>query len=385
MPNTPKNSRNWFPKLALAQQRHFLASTQQGVHIEVKGQQLINFSSNDYLGLRNHPDIKHAAIDSIETSGFGSGASRLVSGDHPQMHQLEAELASWKGYESCLMLGSGVLANIGLIQALSDRQTHLFSDKLNHASLVDGARLSGATNHRFQHLDIAILEQLLCDNHAQTPHHQKRIIVSDGVFSMDGDCADVEALLALAETHETLLVIDDAHGTGCLGKQNKGLTAEIAGHDHLIEVGTFGKAFGGYGAFILGTHELIEGLRQRMRTMIYSTALPAAIPAAMLASLALIQSGTLQQQLHDNIQTFLKYSDGLPLIASKTAIQPLLIGEDADALLAAHKLRDAGFFVPAIRPPTVQHGTARLRITLSAAHSRADIDALAQALNTICL
>jgi len=385
MPNTAKNSRHWFPKLAPAQLRHFLASTQQGVQIEVKGNPLINFSSNDYLGLRTHPDVIHAAVETIESAGFGSGASRLVCGDHPHMHQLEAELASWKGYESCLMLGSGVLANIGLIQALSDRQTHLFSDKLNHASLVDGARLSGATNHRFQHRDMSMLEQMLQDQVAQAESSHKRIIVSDGVFSMDGDCADVEALLALAERYQTLLVVDDAHGTACVGEQNKGLTAQIAGHDRLIEVGTFGKAFGGYGAFILGTHELIEGLCQRMRTMIYSTALPAAIPAAMLASLALIQSGTLQQQLHENIQIFLEHSDGLPLIASQTAIQPLLIGEDADALLASHKLRDAGFFVPAIRPPTVRHGTARLRITLSAAHSRTDIEALTQALRSVCL
>jgi len=355
------------------------------VQIEVKGNPLINFSSNDYLGLRTHPDVIHAAVETIESVGLGSGASRLVCGDHPHMHQLEEELATWKGYESCLMVGSGVLANMGLIQALSDRQTYVFSDKLNHASLVDGVRLSDAKNLRFQHLDMPMLEKLLQQNVAEEKPTNKRIMVSDGVFSMDGDCADVKTLLALAETYQTLLVVDDAHGTGCVGEQNKGLTAQIAGHDRLIEVGTFGKAFGGYGAFILGTYELIEGLRQRMRTMIYSTALPAAIPAAMLASLTLIQSGTLQQQLHQNIQTFLEHSHGLPLIASQTAIQPLLIGEDADALLASQTLRDAGFFVPAIRPPTVQHGTARLRITLSAAHSPSDIEQLTHVLRNICL
>jgi len=202
---------------------------------------------------------------------------------------------------------------------------------------------------------------------------------------MDGDCADLSPLLQLAEEHHTLLLIDDAHGTGCIGHHNRGLTSNIAGHDRLIEVGTFGKAFGGYGAFILGTHELIEALRQRMRTMIYSTALPAAIPSAMLASLTLIQTGELQHALHRNIRTFLEHSKTLKLLPSHTAIQPLLIGEDADALLIAQKLREAGFFVPAIRPPTVQKGTARLRITLSAAHTEAQIIQLTQRLKQLCL
>ncbi|MDQ6974916.1 MAG: aminotransferase class I/II-fold pyridoxal phosphate-dependent enzyme, partial [Mariprofundaceae bacterium] len=262
----------------------------------------------------------------------------------------------------------------------SDRHTHIFSDKLNHASLIDGVRLSGAKNHRFHHLDMPMLAEQLANNPAQ-----KRIIVSDGVFSMDGDCADIECLLALATEHQALLVIDDAHGTGCLGHHNKGLTSLVGGHEHLVEVGTFGKAFGGYGAFILGTHELIEGLRQRMRTMIYSTALPAAIPAAMLASLALIQAGTLQAALHENIQTFLQHSQGLPLITSQTAIQPLLIGSDSDALVASQALRAAGFFVSAIRPPTVREGTARLRITLSAVHSKDDVEQLVKVLKSICL
>ncbi|MDQ6994430.1 MAG: 8-amino-7-oxononanoate synthase [Mariprofundaceae bacterium] len=379
MPSSHHLSRHWFLELASTRQRHFSASTQQGVFIDVKGKHLINFSSNDYLGLRTHPQVKAAAIESIEAFGFGSGGSRLVCGDHPQMHQLEAELATWKAYESCLMLGSGVLANLGLMQAMSDRHTHVFSDKLNHASLVDGVRLSGAKSHRFNHLDMVMLAEQLEKNPAQ-----KRIIVSDGVFSMDGDCADVEHLLALAEQHQALLMIDDAHGTGCLGEHYKGLTAKFSGHGSLLEVGTFGKAFGGYGAFILGTHEFIEGLRQRMRTMIYSTALPAAIPAAMLASLALIQTGRLQQTLHKNIQTFLQHSQGLPLIASQTPLQPLLIGSDSEALSMAHKLREEGFFVPAIRPPTVRKGTARLRITLSAAHREDDIKQLTTVLKRLC-
>ena len=378
MSGTSHNSRQWFDSTAQDRQRRFAASSQQGIHIILAGQSLVNFASNDYLGLRNHPQLKEAAIDAIQKDGMGSGASRLVSGDHPQLHQLEEEIATWKGYESSLIVGSGMLANIGLIQALADRHTHVFCDKLNHASLVDGVRLSGAKAHRFAHRDYDKLSALLGKNTAQ-----KRIIISDGVFSMDGDCAGVPELLSQAETHDTLLLLDDAHGIGCMGKGYRGLSYDIAGHDRLVEVGTFGKAFGGYGAFILGTHEFIEGLRQCLRTMIYSTALPAAMPAAMLASLKLIQTGSLQKRLQDNIQLFRNQTAELNLLPSKTAIQALVIGNDGDALSASKTLRDTGFFIPAIRPPTVPEGTSRLRITLSAAHSPEQIEDLAIALKAL--
>jgi len=376
--NSNDDSRHWFLPIANHRLRHFSASSQQGIRITLAGQSLINFSSNDYLGLRNHPKLKEAAIAAIQCDGIGSGASRLISGDHPQLHDLETQLAMWKGYEVCLVVGSGMLANIGLIQALADRHTHIFSDKLNHASLLDGVRLSGAVSHRFAHCNNKQLTSLL-DKHTA----QKRIIVSDGVFSMDGDCADVQTLLQQAEAHRTLLIIDDAHGTACIGQQYRGLTADIAGHTRLIEVGTFGKAFGGYGAFILGTRELIEGLRQRMRTMIYSTSLPAAIPAAMLAALPIIQKGNLQEKLHANLKLFREHTHGLKLLPSNTAIQALIIGQDIDALHASQTLHDAGFFVAAIRPPTVPEGTARLRITLSAAHTSEHIKALSKALKAL--
>jgi 8-amino-7-oxononanoate synthase len=289
------------------------------------------------------------------------------------LHTLESKLARWKGYEACLITGSGMLANIGLLQALANRHTYIFADKLNHASLVDGARLSDAVTHRFRHLDTDQLDQLLTVYPAE-----KRIIVSDGVFSMDGDCADVNRLLQLAEQHETLLVLDDTHGIGTVGKQGHGLTAEhgIAGHARLVEVGTFGKAFGSYGAFILATHELIEGLRQRMRTMIYSTALPVAVIAAADAALALIESGEPVRELQNRLSYFRQQTEGIPMNGSDTAIQPLIIGDNEHALQAAAVLCDAGFFVPAIRPPTVPSGTARLRITISAAHTHEQIDRL---------
>ena len=376
MPATPHDSRHWFADVPDHRRRVFLKSQQQGKYIHCNGRSLLNFSSNDYLGLRQHPEVVHAAQDALASSGLGSGASRLVCGDAPEMHDLEHQLAAWKGYEQCLMVGSGMLANIGLLQALSDRYTLIFSDKLNHASLVDGARLSAARVYRFQHLDVAMLGTLLRQHPAK-----RRIIVSDGVFSMDGDAANVSALLACAEAEDALLVIDDAHGTGCFGHGFRGITARIAGHPRLLEVGTFGKAFGGYGAFILGTCEMIEGLRQRLRTMMYSTALPVAWIVAMQTSLRLIQTGSLQKTLQENIQYFLQQTPHLHRIPSKTAIQPVMLGSDEAALYAAQDLRDAGFFVPAIRPPTVPEGTARLRVTLSAQHSQADIQALIAALS----
>jgi len=378
MLETPHHTRHWFEPMPKDRQRRFSASSQQGIHITLAGQSLVNFSSNDYLGLRNHPQIKEAAIAAIQRDGMGSGASRLISGDHPQLHQLEQELAAWKAYESCLIVGSGMLANIGLIQALADRHTHTFSDKLNHASLVDGVRLSGAISHRFDHRNYDQLSALL-----QKYSAQKRMIISDGVFSMDGDCADVTKLLSLAEKHDTLLVIDDAHGIGCIGENHRGLTSSIAGHNRLIEVGTFGKAFGGYGAFILGTSELIEGLKQRLRTMIYSTALPAAMPAAMLTALKLIKAGDLQEKLQQNLSLFRNQTTALNLLPSTTAIQALVMGEDNKALDASKKLCNTGFFAPAIRPPTVPEGTSRLRITLSAAHSSEHIERLTTALKDL--
>lgn len=374
------NSRNWFDPLPPERRRTLSASQRQGVRIDVAGRELVNFASNDYLGLANHPAVAKAAITEIEEHGFGSGASRLISGDDPLLHRLEAELAAWKGFEACLVVGSGMLANMGLLQALCDRHTHLFADRLNHASLVDGARLGGGKVHRFGHLDMAALGQLLEKHPAE-----RCIIVSDGVFSMDGDCADLKRLTELAGASDALLLIDDAHGIGSVGEEGRGLTslAGVSGHARLIEVGTFGKAFGGYGAFILGGSELIEGLRQRMRTLIYSTALPAAVAAAALKALELIRQGDAVRQLHRNLDLFRRRAEGLPLMASETPIQPLLVGSDGDALAMAARLREAGYFVPAIRPPTVPEGTARLRITISAAHSEMQIDGLVETLGKL--
>ncbi len=345
----------------------------------VDGEKLLNFSSNDYLGLSFHPEVQHAAIRAIRNHGFGSGASRLVSGDDPALHDLEDALARWKGYEAALVVGSGMLANIGLLDALSERGTHLFCDKLNHASLVDGARLCRGAVHRYAHLDMIGLERLLEQHHAP-----RRIMVSDGVFSMDGDCADICVLIQLAETHDALVVLDDAHGLGTLGPDGRGLAAEagVQGHARLIETGTCGKALGAYGAFILGSMEMIEGLRQRLRTMIYSTALPPSAPAAALAALKVMREENLPRRLQGKLQCFLQLArqEELPLMVSRTPVQPLVLGSDKAVLRASSRLRGQGFFVSAIRPPTVPEGTARLRITLSAAHKNEDIERLVEAL-----
>ncbi len=378
MPDMP-DSRNWFAPPPAHRLRRFVASRRDGPFIHLGDRKLINFASNDYLGLSFHPAVCMGAQGALAES-VGSGASRLVSGDDPMLHRLELKLAAWKGYQACLIIGSGMLANLGLLQALADRFTHTFSDKLNHASLVDGVRLSGSQSHRFAHLDSEQLEQQLLKHPARN-----RIIVSDGVFSMDGDCADVTQLLQLAEAHDTLLLIDDAHGTGAVGKSGKGLSdiAGIAGHARLIEVGTFGKAFGSYGAFILGTTELIEGLKQRQRTMIYSTALPVALIAAAETALAIIQKGEVVNLLHHRLEYFKQAAAELDFMPSNTPIQPLIIGSDEKAMKIASTLADNGFFVPAIRPPTVPKGTARLRFTITAAHTEEQLHALIQCLRTI--
>ncbi|MDX8401296.1 MAG: aminotransferase class I/II-fold pyridoxal phosphate-dependent enzyme, partial [Mariprofundaceae bacterium] len=298
------DSRNWFPPVPPYRRRRLTGLRRDGVFVELDGRRLVNFASNDYLGLSLDPAVRRAAGAAAGARGFGSGGSRLISGDDPDLHALERDLAGWKGFEAALVVGSGMLANIGLLQALAARGDVIFADRLNHASLVDGARLAraaGARLRRFPHGDLGRLASLL----AGVPARQ-RLVVSDGVFSMDGDQADAAGLLALARAHDALLVLDDAHGIGVLGPDGRGLSAAagIAGVARLVEVGTFGKAFGGYGAFILGTQELVEGLRQRMRTLIYSTALPPAVIAANRAALETVRAGEARVRLQRNLALF---------------------------------------------------------------------------------
>lgn len=355
------------------------------------GQALLAFCSNDYLGLAHHPTLVAALSDGVQRWGVGSGASHLVSG-HTQAHaELEDDLARWFAPHipgaRALVLGSGYAANLALMTALADGQTTLFSDKLNHASLIDGSLLAPAAKRlRYPHGALDVLERQLraCD----TPI---KLIVTDAVFSMDGDVADVPALLALAEAHDAWLVLDDAHGLGVLGAHGHG-TLEHFGlcSERLIVMGTLGKAAGVAGAFVAAHPTIIAWLVQRARSYIYTTAMPAVQAHTLRASLALIESPegdarrahlrNLLAQWRAGVQPVLAQRPDWSLPDSYTAIQPLVVGGNETALRLSAVLEAQGLWVPAIRPPTVPVGTARLRITFSAAHSMADVAQLLHAL-----
>lgn len=355
------------------------------------GQALLAFCSNDYLGLAHHPTLVAASTEGAQRWGVGSGASHLVSG-HTQAHaDLENDLARWFAPHipgaRALVLGSGYAANLALMTALADGQTTLFSDKLNHASLIDGSLLAPAAKRlRYPHGALEVLERQLraCD----TPI---KLIVTDAVFSMDGDVADVPALLALAEAHDAWLVLDDAHGLGVLGAHGHG-TLEHFGlcSERLIVMGTLGKAAGVAGAFVAAHPTIIAWLVQRARSYIYTTAMPAVQAHTLRASLALIESPegdvrrahlrNLLAQWRAGVQPLLAQRPDWSLPDSYTAIQPLVVGGNETALRLSAVLEAQGLWVPAIRPPTVPVGTARLRITFSAAHSMADVAQLLHAL-----
>jgi 8-amino-7-oxononanoate synthase len=374
----------------LLRQRRQLQSPQQP-ELQVDGRRLLAFCSNDYLGLANHPAVVAAYVRGLATYGAGSGASHLVAG-HSAAHQaLEEELAAFTGRSRALLFGSGFMANIGVLTTLLDERDTVFEDKLNHASLLDGGLFSKARFQRFPHRDLERLDVQL-----QTAGSEGlRLIVTDGVFSMDGDVAPLEPLLALAERHHALLMVDDAHGLGCLGQRGGGVleAARESGvcvdEERLpILMGTLGKAFGTLGAFVAGSSDLIEALVQFCRPYIYTTALPAAMAEATRASLRLVETESWRRdRLRQLIQRFRSGASqlGLPIADSPTQIQALILGTPERALLASQQLEAQGLLVTAIRPPTVPPGTARLRISLSAAHSDAQVDRLLQALASLVL
>lgn len=357
-------------------------------------QELLAFCSNDYLGLANHPILVAALIEGAQRWGVGSGASHLVSG-HTQAHaDVEDELTRWfTPYipdAKALVFGSGYAANMALMTALSDGQTALFSDKLNHASLIDGSLLAPVAKRlRYPHGRLDVLERQL-----RTCDVPIKLIVTDAVFSMDGDVADLPALLALAQRHDAWLVLDDAHGFGVLGEHGHG-TLEHFGlcSERLILMGTLGKAAGVAGAFVAAHPTIIEWLVQRARSYIYTTAMPAAQAHVLRASLTLIDGPQgiarrahlrkLLAQWQAGVQTLLEKCPNWSLLASYTAIQPLIVGENQTALRVSAALEQQGFWVPAIRPPTVPAGTARLRITFSAAHTSEDVGKLLHAFATV--
>lgn len=357
------------------------ASPQQPI-MQVNGKTMLTFCSNDYLGLANHPEVIKAFQQAANEYGVGSGAAHLVNG-HSRMHQqLEEALAEFTHRARALLFSTGYMANLGLTNALAERQDTVYQDRLNHASLLDATLLSGAKLIRYPHNDTTQLSKRL---DAQTSG--QKLIVTDGVFSMDGDTAPVQTLAALAHSHDAWLIVDDAHGFGVLGSTGAGLLeAENLGQEDAILMGTLGKALGTAGAFVAGSVELIEYLIQTARPYIYTTAQPPALAAATLTSLQLVQTEAWRREhLRDLIQIFRSGASqlGLKLMPSQTAIQPILIGENAQALAISQQLEQQGILITAIRPPTVPAHTARLRITLSALHTQQQLEFLLDALNQV--
>jgi 8-amino-7-oxononanoate synthase len=361
-----------------------------GAHLLVDGEKLLAFCSNDYLGLANHPALVQAACAGAREFGIGSGASPLVSGHSAANAQLERELAAFVGLPRALYFYAGYATNMGIVPALVGEGDALFSDALNHACLIDGARLSRARIHRYPHADLAALERELAGSTAR-----RKLVISDAVFSMDGDEADIPHLLALCERHDALLVLDDAHGFGVLGPQGRGSLAQAGligerASRRIVYMATLGKAAGVAGAFVAGDKAIIEWLLQKTRSYVFATAAPAMLACALSASLRLIE---LEDERRTRLrQHVARLRRGLaPLVAatgwqlggSVTAIQPLVIGGNAEALAVMEGLRERGIWVPAIRPPTVPEGTARLRIALSAVHAEDDVDRLVDALVSV--
>ena len=347
----------------------------QSSRINIADQTLINFCSNDYLGLANHPAVKDAATQAINSYGVGSGAAQLLSGRHACHGSLETRLAAFLGYEAAIVYSSGYLANLGLISALVSRHDIVHQDKLNHASLIDAVKLSGATTRRYPHADIIALEQNL-----HRYQDKRQWIVTDSVFSMDGDVAPLAAISELAQRYNAILIVDDAHGFGVIGK-GRGVArhTDLDSNQLPIQMVTFGKALGTQGAAVIGSRALIDYLIQSSRTFIYDTAMPPAIAAATEQALDLIDNDPrLVTHLEENIALFQRLCEAadIPLNGSETPIQPLVLGTETRALKAAEFLRKNGIYVRAVRPPTVPPGSSRLRHCLSSAHSKEDIEKL---------
>ncbi|MEN8169865.1 MAG: 8-amino-7-oxononanoate synthase [Pseudomonadota bacterium] len=355
----------------------------QGPEQIVDGKKFLSFCSNDYLGLANHPDIVTAFKKGADDYGVGSGAAHLVNGHSRAHHALEEELAAFMGRPRALLFSTGYMANLGVVSALVGAGDTVFEDRLNHASLLDAGLLSRARLSRYHHRDASALASKLNASKAR-----EKLIVTDGVFSMDGDIAPLPELAAAAKKHKAMLMVDDAHGIGVLGGQGRGSVEHFAlGMDEVpVLMGTLGKGVGSFGAFIAGSEDLIEWLIQSSRPYIFTTATPPAVAEATRASLKLVQAdGWRREKLQKLIQYFRKGAKqlGLELMDSQTPIQPLLIGDAGKAVQLSRQLEAHGILISAIRPPTVPENTARLRITFSAAHSEAQVDRLLDALESM--
>jgi len=349
-----------------------------GPCIVVAGRALLNFASNDYLGLAQHPALREALTKAAAHSGVGATAAHLLGGHRDEHAALEEKLARWTGRERALLFSTGYMANLGVLGALLRDGDTCVQDKLNHASLLDGARLSGAQLRRYRHADVGSASQQLA-----TDPDAAALLASDGVFSMDGDVAPLVELAALCTKQQTTLMVDDAHSLGVFGAQGAGCAAELAQQDVPVLMATLGKALGVAGAFVAGSAVLVDGLVQFARTYVYTTAMPPALAAAASAAVDVARDDRERRaRLHQRIAQFRDgaAARGIALLDSPSAIQPVLFGASDAALAAARQLETHGFYVPAIRPPTVPAGKARLRVTLSAAHTESDVARLLDAL-----
>ena len=351
----------------------------QGAHVRVGGRDLANFSSNDYLGLAADPRLVDAVRRSLDDYGVGAGASPLVSGHLRAHEEAEERFAAFCGLPRAILFGSGYAANIGILTVLAGPEAEIFGDRLNHACLHDGARLSRAAYTRYPHGDMDALESALAASRAPV-----KVVATDAVFSMDGDVAPLPRILALCERHDAWLVADDAHGIGVLGERGRGSFEHFRiASPRIVYMATLGKALGGYGAFVAGSPDAIEWILQRARTYIFSTALPPMMAVAASAALEILERDRpLLARLRARIAEFRAAcaESAVPVTPSETAIQPVLVGEAKRAVEVSARLLARGFLVPAIRPPTVPQGTSRLRVSLGAAHERAEVERLARAL-----
>jgi 8-amino-7-oxononanoate synthase len=352
----------------------------QGPVVRLGGRDAVNLCSNDYLALANDPRVRRAAAEAAEREGAGSGAARLVAGDLPVHRALEERLARLKGAEAALLFSSGYHANCGVVPALVDREDAVFSDRLNHASIVDGCRLAFGEAHRYPHRDVGALDRLLARSRAR-----RKLVVTDAVFSMDGDAAPLRELCDACERHGAMLYVDEAHATGVLGPRGGGLAEALGVGDRVdARMGTLGKALGSFGAFVCGAGALRDWLVSRARTFVFTTALPPAACGAALAALELVEAepgrrarlAALSARMKAGLERL-----GFPLPDVVAPIFPVVLGDERTALDASARLRERGFFVRAIRPPTVPPGTSRLRVTLTAGHDEGQVDAFLGALD----
>jgi len=362
--------------------RRRVVESPQAAEINFDGRRLLNFCSNDYLGLASHSEVVAALQEGAADWGVGAGAAHLVNGHTSAHHALEEELAAFTGRERALLFSTGYMANMGVINALTEPGDVVFEDQLNHASLLDGGWLSRADMRRYPHVDLETLDAMLAE-----PRAGAAVIATDGVFSMDGELAPLTALVATAKCHDATLLVDDAHGLGVIGAQGGGCCEQfgLTTDDVPVLIGTLGKGFGTFGAFCAGSNELIEFLIQRARTYIYTTAMPAAVAEATRVSLRLAQQDTWRREKLANLVEQFRAGAGqlgLALLDSVSPIQPIMVGDAEKTLRASAALEQAGVLVTAIRPPTVPDGTARLRVTLTANHSAAQVDQLLAALES---